>query len=210
MHAGAWKARMTSNYRHIDSAMRGVSLLEMLIAMAILGIIVSVAVPSMSEFGANQRLIGAAEQVYGHVQQARSESVGRNVPVYVNFSADSTTTWTYGMGLATGCTVATTNPTTAGACILTVDSGDGDLVDDADKVLMRFPSTDFEDVKMGIVFAGGVTQISYDPIRGTATPASAQINLESSGGKRLRVTVSLLGRSELCSPDGSVSGYGTC
>jgi type IV fimbrial biogenesis protein FimT len=205
---------MTQNYKHIDSAMRGVSLLEMLIAMAILGIIISVAIPSMSEFGANQRLIGAAEQVFGHIQQARSESVARNAAVYVNFSATGSTTWTYGVALATGCTLTVTDPATAGACYLVVNDGDttydgiAGATDTGDRVLMRFPSTDYEDIKMGIASFSSGTQIVFNPIRGTSS--SGQINLESSTGKQLRVTVNLLGRAAICSPAASVSNYAAC
>jgi type IV fimbrial biogenesis protein FimT len=219
-HAGAWKARMTINYKHIHHSrslhgrMGGVSILEMLIAMAILGIIVSVAVPSMSEFGANQRMASAAEQIFGHLQQARSEAVARNAIVYVNFSANGTTTWTYGIALTTGCTLTVTDPTTAGACYITVNDGDttydgiGGATDNDDRVLMRFPSTDYTDVTLAIASFSSGTQITFNPVRGTSTEGT--INLTSSTGKLLRVRVSLLGRVELCTPGGSMNGYETC
>lgn len=219
-HPGAWKAGMTNTYKHIHRTtgdaftMRGVSILEMLIAMAILGIIVSVAIPSMSEFGANQRMASAAEQIFGHLQQARSESVARNTTVHVNFSANGTTAWTYGMALATGCTLTVTDPTAAGACYITVNDGDttydgiGGATDTDDRVLMRFPSTDYNDVTLAIASFSSGTQITFNPIRGTST--SGQIDLTSSKGKLLRINVSLLGRVELCSPDGSANGYETC
>lgn len=53
--------------KHFQS---GVSMLEMLIAMTVLAILAAVALPNMSEFGIKQKLVGAAEQVYGHLQQA--------------------------------------------------------------------------------------------------------------------------------------------
>lgn len=221
---------MTKYFKHIRASaglsrdtMRGVSLLEMLIAMAILGIIISVAVPSMSEFGANQRLIGASEQVYGHIQQARSESVARNAPVYVNFSASGTTTWTYGVGLTTGCTLTVTDPTAAGACYIVVSDGDSVVdgidadgdgtvetgeTDTGDRVLMRFPSSDYQDIEMGIASFSSGTQIVFNPIRGTSS--SGQINLENSTGKQLRITVSLLGRAQICSPSDQVGNYDAC
>ncbi len=206
----AWKACMARNNKQStrNRRIRGVSLLELLIAMAILGIIISVAMPSMAGFTVNSRLLSAAEQIHGHLQQARSESVARNAIVYVNFSASGTTTWTYGMSLATGCTLATTTPATAGACVITVDSGDGDLLDTADRVLMRFPSTDYEDVTMAIASFSSGTQIVFNPVRGTSS--SGQINLTSSSGRQMRVAVSLLGRVEICSPGGSVKNYASC
>ena len=208
--------RENNQKKHIQ----GVSMLELLIAMAVLGIIVSVAMPSMSEFGANQRLLAAAEQVHGHIQQARSEAVARNAPVYVNFSAAGTTTWTYGVSTTNSCTLTISDPTTANACVVVVNdgdttvdgmdaNGDGTLdVDTGDRVLMRFTSADYSDVEMAVASFSSGTQIVFDPVRGTST--SGQINLESSTGRRLRVAVSLLGRSVICSPDGSVDVYGTC
>lgn len=189
--------------------MRGVSLLEMLIAMAILGIIISVAMPGLSGFAANQRLIGAAEQIHAHLQQARSEAVGRSATVYVKFSAAGTITWTYGVSVTDNCDLTITNPATANACVISIGDADGDgIAEAADNVLMRFPGTDYEDVEMAIASFSTGSQIIFDSVRGTST--SGQINLESSTGKQLRVAVSLLGRVKICSPDGSVQNYETC
>jgi type IV fimbrial biogenesis protein FimT len=198
------RGRYPSPYRS------GLTLLELLIAVAVLGIVISVAMPNMSGLIANQRLIGAAEQVYGHLQQARSEAITRSTPTWVNFAANGTTTWTYGMSsLNTLCTLTVTDPATANACVIVVDDGDGVTVAADDYVLMRFTSADYEDVIMNIAsFSSGTTQIAFDPVRGLAT--SGQVNLTSASGRLLRVTVSLLGRVAICSPDGSVQNYGTC
>jgi type IV fimbrial biogenesis protein FimT len=193
----------------------GFTLLEMLIAMAVMGIILTYAVPSMSTFYANQRLIGAAQQVYGHLQQARSEAVARNVTTYVNFAVDGTASWEYGMSSSNSlCDLTVTSPTTASACVITVDDGDGTLdpgngsVDTGDLVLMRFTDTDYPNVTMNIAsFSSGNTQVSFDPLRGTST--SGQVNL-SSNGNSLRVTISLLGRVAICTPDGTMPNYLGC
>lgn len=194
----------------------GLSLLELLISVAVMGIIISVAIPNMAEFSVNQRLVGASEQVYGHLQQARSEAIARNTMMYVNFSVDGTASWIYGLSSVNSlCNPAVTAPTTAGACVMPIDDGDGNLdpgdgsVDPADLVLMRFAGAEHDDVLMAIAgFSSGTTQLVFDPVRGTAT--SGQIDLESSNGSLLRVAVSLLGRVTICSPDGSVDNYGTC
>ena len=194
----------------------GFSLLELLISVAVMGIIISVAVPNMAEFSVNQRLVGASEQVYGHLQQARSEAIARNRMIYVNFSANGTASWIYGLSSVTSlCNLAVTAPTTAGACVMPIDDGDGNLdpgngsVDPGDLVLMRFTGAEYADVLMNIAnFSSGTTQFVFDPVRGTAT--SGQINLQSANGSLLRVAVSLLGRVILCSPDASVDNYGTC
>ncbi len=196
--------------------MKGFTLLEMLIAMAILAIIISVAVPSMSGFSANQRLIGAAEQVYSHLQQARSESVARNSQVFVNFGVDGSTSWTYGMSSVNSlCDLAITTADGVDACRIVVSDGDASLdpgtgaVDADDLVLMRYTSADYPGVSVDIAgFSSGTTQFVFDPVRGTST--AGQVNLTGSNGSQLRVAVSLLGRVTLCTPDGSMGAYQDC
>lgn len=197
------------------AANKGFTLLELLIAMAVMAIIVSLSVPGMSTFYANQRLMGAAEQVYGHLQQARSEAVARNVTTYVNFAVDGTTSWEYGVSSANSlCDLTVTSATTANACVISVDDGDGTLdpgdgsVDTGDLVLMRFTDTDYPNVTMNIAsFSSGNTQFVFDPLRGTST--SGQVDL-SSNGNSLRVTVSLLGRVATCTPDGTMPNFLNC
>lgn len=196
----------------------GFTLLEVLIAMTILVIISAVAVPSFRTFYSNQRLIGAAEQVYNHLQQARTESVTRNTTVYVNFSADGTTTWTYGMSsITSGCDLTQTAATGTSACVMVVNDGDttvhgiGGATDTDDLVLNRFVSTDYTGVSLSLANmlpTSTSTQFVFSPQRGLAT-SYGQVNL-SGNGKSMRVEVSMLGRAKLCSPSGSIKGYPSC
>ena len=191
----------------------GFTLLELLISIAVLAIVISAALPSFTDNAQTQRLVGAAEQVYNHLQQARSEAIARSTDVYANFDVDGSTTWTYGISSANSlCDLSVTSPTTANACVIVVDDGDGTVdpgdgsVDSADLVLMRFSGTDYNDVSMDIAsFSSGTTQFVFDPVRGTAT--SGQVNLTAANGKKARVKVSLLGRVVICTPDGSLPNY---
>jgi len=194
----------------------GFTLLEMLIAIAIVAIIVTVAMPNMSEVADTQRLIGATEQVYAHLQQARSEAVSRNTNTFVNFAVDGTGSWEYGISMTSLCDLTVTSPTTADACVLVVndgdaiiDPGDGSL-DTGDLVLSRFNSTDYNDsLLMDIAsFSSGSTQFVFNSLRGTAT--SGQVNLTSANGRNTRVSVSLIGRVTMCTPDDSVNNYSAC
>ncbi|NNE36790.1 MAG: prepilin-type N-terminal cleavage/methylation domain-containing protein [Gammaproteobacteria bacterium] len=199
----------------------GVTLLELMISTLILGIVITVAMPSFSDIGDSQRLIGATEQLYNHIQQARSESVSGNTAAFVNFNAPvsptaASATWQYGISVANSlCALTATTPTTANACVIVIDDGDGTVdpgdgtVDTGDLVLMRFTDADWTDVSMQINgFSSGNTQIVFNPVRGTAT--SGTINLVSGNGKLLRINVGLLGRAIICSPDGSVINYKVC
>ena len=199
-----------------EASIKGFTLMEMLIAMTVLAIIITIAVPSMTGFSSNQRLIGAAEQVSGHLQQGRSEAVTRNTPVFLNFAVDGTASWEYGMSSANSlCDLTVTVATGAGACAISVDDGDGVLdpgdgsVDTGDLLLMRFTDQDFPGVQMNIAnFSSGNTQITFDPLRGTAT--SGEVNLTGANGNILRVRLSLLGRVNICTPDDSMGAYQAC
>lgn len=190
----------------------GFTLLELLIAMAVLAILISLATPGMSGYFANQRLAGAAQQLYSQLQLARSEAIARGVPVTLTVVTDGSSNWAYGMSHVNNpCNPAVTSATATNACRMVVSDGDAALdpgtgaVDPDDLVLVRTGSEDFP----GVVLAGaGSASVSFDPVRGMAS--GRQFTLNGSNGNQLRVSVSLLGRVALCSPDGRLSGYQDC
>lgn len=190
----------------------GVTLLELLVTIAIVAIIFAVAGPSTRNLFDSKRLVAAAEQVYGHLQQARLESIARSTPVRAHFSANGSATWAYGVSHRDLCDITQTGAGGVDACVMVVDDGDGAVdpgdgsVDPDDLVLMRFDDSDHPDVTMNIAsFSSGNSQISFDPIRGTAT--GGEVILMSPLGRQLKVKVGLLGQLRICSPDGSVLRY---
>jgi type IV fimbrial biogenesis protein FimT len=192
----------------------GLTLIELLAALAVTAIVLSLAVPAMTSFFDAKRLIGAAEQVYGHLQQARMESIARSATVVANFDVDGSMSWAYGLSHRDLCDPSQTTATGANACVLVVDDGDGiidpgtGVVDIGDLMLMRFDDAEHLNVSMDIdSFSSGNTEVRFDPIRGTAT--SGKVLLTSGEGRRLNVMIGLLGRIRICSPDGSVNGYST-
>ena len=62
---------------------QGVTLLELLIVIAIVGVLASIGMPSMSEFVQTNRLKAARSQLISDMNYARSEAVKRNVRVLV-------------------------------------------------------------------------------------------------------------------------------
>lgn len=69
------------------AGVRGLTLVEMLIALAIFGILVGLAVPGFNTSLAGLKVRTAAEKLLGAVQVARAEAVKRNAQV--DFSLDS-------------------------------------------------------------------------------------------------------------------------
>ena len=60
---------------------RGFSLLEMLVVVAIAGIVLSIAVPSFQETIVNSRTRGVAESIQFGLIKARSDAINRNAPM---------------------------------------------------------------------------------------------------------------------------------
>lgn len=70
---------------------RGFTVIELMVTVAVIGVLAVVAVPAMSGLVNAYRLNGAAGELQTAIQLAKSESVRRNVPVTVCASADGTT-----------------------------------------------------------------------------------------------------------------------
>lgn len=63
------------------AAMRGFSLTELMIVVAVFAVLMAVALPNYSEFVRNQRVKTASFEVFSNLVQARSEAITRNAAV---------------------------------------------------------------------------------------------------------------------------------
>lgn len=86
---------------------RGVSLVELMIVMVVLGILTSIAIPAFKEMSANQRVKAGANDLLASFHLARSEAIKRNASVYVVAS---------GTGWSGGWAVTTSNTDTYATC----------------------------------------------------------------------------------------------
>lgn len=67
---------------------RGVTLIELLVAMSVLSILLTVGVPSFNQFTASTRLNSYANTLFSHMALARSEAIKRNLRVAICKSSD--------------------------------------------------------------------------------------------------------------------------
>lgn len=71
----------------------GVTLLELLVAVAVLGVLSAIAVPYYGDYIGRQRLIGAAEAVYGQAELAKRAAVSNNNDVFLYISGAGSSNW---------------------------------------------------------------------------------------------------------------------
>ena len=87
-----------------DRKQNGFSLSELVIAVAVLGIVLAIAAPSFSGAMQNARMASSYNDMVGALQLARSEAVKRNAPVAVCARASDTTC---GLDWNNGCLLYT-------------------------------------------------------------------------------------------------------
>ncbi|MFC6670994.1 GspH/FimT family pseudopilin [Marinobacterium aestuariivivens] len=164
------------------------TLIELLVALVVLAVFVTIGIPSFNSIFERHRVTGAAQALYGDLQFARAEAIKRNQDIYVKFN--NGTDWCYGI-----------EDTSAASC--SCATGTGCTVEGRQHIVTsdRFPG-----VSLSHNVGGNV--VTFDPVRGTLAP-NGTIKMDGGGGKDVGVTMSLLGRVRLCS-DSGFAGYQSC
>ena len=179
-------------------ASSGFTLVELVVVLAVLGILAVWAVPSFDDFRVRARVRGAATNLFTDLQFARSEAVQKNAPVVVSFSTGSS--WCYGIHEGNApCDCTSAAP---GACSI-----------------KRVTSADYPTVAVSQAQftsnSGTATSYFIDPRRGQSvdaagSPVAGNVVFSGPGSRQLRGDLNAVGRVRLCSPSGSITGYPTC
>ncbi|WP_242470787.1 GspH/FimT family pseudopilin [Thiocystis violacea] len=163
---------------------KGLTLLELIVAIAILALLLAVAVPSMGTMIARNRLKAAAHAVAEDLQWTRSEAIKRNRVLQFSLDLDH---WCYGVDEPGALCDCRAPSGAARACSL-----------------KRVSGVDFPGVRLDATF----TATRFEPRRATALNGS--LALTSSQGSAIRVVLSRLGRVRLCTSSGDLPGYDSC
>lgn len=84
----------------------GFTIIELMVTLVVLGILVTVAIPSFNDLILSSRIKGAASDVYGALSLARSEAIKRNANITI---APISGQWTNGWQVMFGLTVLATH-----------------------------------------------------------------------------------------------------
>lgn len=159
----------------------GFTLTEMMVVVAIIGILAGIAVPSYNQMLERRRLVSATEAVLADLRWARSESIKRNARVRLTFTTTGGT-WSY------------------------VIHPDGTDATDTNNALKQENSASFS----GISVVSNRDFFSFDNIRGV-TGTNGTVTLTSSPSNfQTQVVVSPLGRVRACAVGGGIGGYAAC
>lgn len=165
----------------------GFSLIELLIGIVIMGILLSLAIPSFQTWLQNTQIRNAAESIQNGLQRARAEAVGRNANVAFILGANSS--WTIQV---VGGAVIESRASNEGSRDVTV------AVIPAGTTTVTFNNF------------GGVLATNVD-----ASAPFTQVNIDSSvlaaaDSAELRVTIGLGGNARMCDPNAPVGSPRAC
>ena len=151
----------------------GFTLLELMITVAVLGVLAALALPSFQSVLEGRRLVGAAENLFADLQFARSESIKRNV--VIRFQVTTGANWCFGVDDDDGTACDCTN----NAC-------------EVDTIPKNVVAADYTDIQMSV---GGV--VEFDPRQGMPDTAQTYTFRVGAAGRTKSVTVNAIGRVEM-------------
>lgn len=179
--------RQLPNFRQ-----RGFSLVELMVAVALIGILSVLGVSSYQNWIQNTRIHNAAESIQSGLQKARAEAVKRNNPV--RFVLGLNSAWTVG-------------------CNPVVPDNDGDGFDDCPATIESRQASEGSSADItAVAVPAGNNIVEFNNLGGVnVVPAPfTQVNIDSTAlsaadSRDLQVRLGAGGSTRMCDPDTNLS-----
>jgi len=174
----------------------GVTLIELIVTVVVVGILSAIAVPSFLSFLQKQRVVGAASSLSSMMSFARAESLKRDEKISLTISVASSDNWCFGL-VASASSCDCSSGATSNKC----------EIDGANR---RDGSNQYPAVLAAVTPASTTATLTYDPVRGTVSSTPA-IRFSIDSDISLEIQTTKLGRAYQCKPSGSaLGGYKEC
>ena len=179
------------NLKKNQHTSKGFTLIELLITVVILGVLVSLAAPSMFSILEGRKLKGAAENFQVDVMFIKTEAIKRNSKARIQFKFDSgdASKWCYGMKINAACDCFETVSSEADYCEIDNIQKVVNRADYGDNVLIKDNDVNFNN-----------DLVSFTPLRGQANPGYVEFSLAD--GRSIKTNVNVRGRTTICSDSG--------
>ena len=169
-----------------STVVRGVTLIEACIVLAILAVLAGTALPSFNETLKKRKFDGVAAEITTEVNFARGVAVSQARGTWLSYSRIP-----------------------GGSCAIVHVGAKTDCTCASDGQPVCAPGSEALKVTLHPIAVSVAAPIRFDPINGTVTP-TATIRVELNAGQELHHRVNIMGRVRSCSPAGLVKGYPTC
>jgi type IV fimbrial biogenesis protein FimT len=188
----------------LNTRQSGLTLLELVIALAVIVILAVVGIPNVEDMGAKRRLQGAVRALEADLRFARSEAIKRNERIRVTFKDpdglgdDGNENWCYGMAVDAECDCTDDDPVCSVGGVPRIRNG-----------------ASFQDTRLfALPSFSGNAYTTFDPTHGTAGNGTVKL-VSSLDGEDIQINVILssLGRVRACSDSGNSShnyGFDEC
>ncbi len=171
---------------HSKFKQSGLTIIELMIGITILGVLASIALPSYQTFMLNTQIRTAAESILNGLQLARAEAVKRNTNV--RFALTNASGWTVG-------------------CVTPVNDLNGDGVPDCPAIIQERLGTDGSRNVISANLPLAATTVTYNSFGAVGANAGgaailSEVTLSVPTGSNRRFRVVLTGGSvRMCDPD---------